>query len=202
MNETRVILASASPRRAALLDQIGVAYRVHAVDIDETRRDAESPTDYVRRVALDKARAGWRQTGQDERQVVLAADTAVVLDDKVLGKPADRSDAHHMLRMLSGRRHTVISAVALVSAAGEDSLVNLSEVTFRDLPDEEIDSYWDTGEAKDKAGAYAIQGAAAVFIENLQGSYSGVMGLPVFETARLLRKSGAWIPCSAKHDAA
>ncbi len=202
MDETRVILASASPRRAALLDQIGVAYRVHAVDVDETRLDAESPMDYVRRVALEKARAGWQQTGQDRKNVVLAADTAVVLGDRVLGKPADRSDAQRMLRMLSGCCHTVISAVALVTDAGEDSLVNLSEVTFRELLDEEIDAYWETGEPSDKAGAYAIQGGAAVFIENLKGSYSGVMGLPVFETARLLLKSGVWFSCTAKHDAA
>ena len=202
MNETRVILASASPRRAALLDQIGVAYRVYPVNIDETRRDAESPADYVRRVALDKARAGWQQTDEDEGYVVLAADTAVVVDDRVLGKPVDRADAQRMLRMLSDRCHTVISAVALVWSAGEDSLVNQSKVTFGVLLDNEIDAYLDTGEPMDKAGAYAIQGRAAVFVENLQGSYSAVMGLPLFETAELLRKSGAGIPCSATHDAA
>ena len=202
MSQTRVILASSSPRRAELLDQIGVSYRVHAVDVDETRGDAESPADYVRRVALDKARAGWQRANQNEGYVVLAADTAVVLDDKVLGKPVDRSDARRMLGMLSGRRHQVISAVALVWAAGEDSLVNLSEVTFRDLLDQEIDAYWETGEPRDKAGGYAIQGQAAVFVEYLQGSYSAVMGLPIFETAQLLRKAGAGIGCSAKHDAA
>jgi septum formation protein len=122
----------------------------------------------------------------------LAADTAVVLGGKVLGKPADRQDAEDMLRQLSGRTHEVLTAIALLTVNGLESRISRSEVTFRSLAAEEIRDYWETGEPADKAGAYAIQGRAAVFIADLRGSYSGVMGLPLFETAELLSKAGVW----------
>jgi septum formation protein len=167
--------------------------------VDEAVRPAEVPAAYVERLAVAKADAGWakadagRTRSLDEADVpVLAADTAVVLDGKVLGKPADRRDAEGMLRQLSGRTHEVLTAIALLTVNGLESRICRSEVTFRSLAEEEIRDYWETGEPADKAGAYAIQGRAAVFIADLRGSYSGVMGLPLFETAELLSKAGVW----------
>ncbi|SDW97109.1 Maf family protein [Thiocapsa roseopersicina] len=183
-------LASRSPRRLALLEQIGVRVALVDAETDETRWPGESPETYVRRVALEKARAGRAAVSEDTLFPVLAADTAVVLGDMTLGKPADRADAARMLSTLSGRSHRVLTAVALI--AGERELTDLSDslVTFRALQESEILSYWDTGEPCDKAGAYAIQGIGALFITDLQGSYSGVMGLPLFETGRLLSAAG------------
>jgi len=175
-----LVLASASPRRSELLNQIGVRFHQWVIEIDETPRERESAEDYVRRVALEKARAVQRELGDDE-VLVLGADTAVVVDETVLGKPADFAHAREMLRRLSGRAHRVFSAVALVSE---------SAVWFRSLSDAEIDAYWQSGEPRDKAGAYAIQGLGAVFVERLEGSYSGVMGLPLYETAQLLNEFG------------
>ena len=185
---TTLVLASASPRRSELLNQIGVRFRQRVIEIDETARQLESAADYVRRVALEKARAVQRELGHDE-VLVLGADTAVVVDEILLGKPADFAHARQMLRRLSGRAHRVLSAVALI---GEREAVRVSEsaVWFRALSDAEIDAYWDTGEPQDKAGAYAIQGLGAVFVERLEGSYSGVMGLPLYETAQLLKDFG------------
>jgi septum formation protein len=194
-----IYLASGSPRRRELLQQIGVAFRVVGTSVDEAVRPAEVPAAYVERLAVAKADAGWakadagRTRSLDEADVpVLAADTAVVLDGKVLGKPADRRDAEGMLRQLSGRTHEVLTAIALLTVNGLESRICRSEVTFRSLAEEEIRDYWETGEPADKAGAYAIQGRAAVFIADLRGSYSGVMGLPLFETAELLSKAGVW----------
>jgi septum formation protein len=185
---TTLVLASASPRRSELLNQIGVRFRQRAVEIDETPRERESAEDYVRRVALEKARAVRGELG-DHEVLVLGADTAVVIEQRLLGKPADLAHARNMLRLLSGRSHRVLSAVALV---GEREVVRVSEsaVWFRSLSDAEIDAYWQTGEPQDKAGGYAIQGLAAVFVERLEGSYSGVMGLPLYETAQLLQEFG------------
>ncbi len=185
---TTLVLASASPRRSELLNQIGVRFRQRVTEVDETARERESANAYVRRVALEKARAVQRELGHDE-VLVLGADTAVVVDDILLGKPADFAHARQMLRLLSGRAHRVLSAVALV---GEREAVRVSESTvwFRSLSDAEIDTYWHTGEPQDKAGAYAIQGLGAVFVERLEGSYSGVMGLPLYETAQLLKDFG------------
>ena len=185
---TTLVLASASPRRRELLNQIGVEFRQQAIEIDETARALESAEDYVRRVALEKARAVQRELGHDE-VLVLGADTAVVVDEILLGKPADFAHARQMLRLLSGRAHRVLSAVALVGQS-EAVCVSESAVWFRALSDAEIDTYWHTGEPQDKAGAYAIQGLGAVFIERLEGSYSGVMGLPLYETAQLLKDFG------------
>jgi septum formation protein len=186
-----IYLASASPRRSALLDQIGVPHRVQPVDVDETARSAESADHYVRRLAVLKAETLWQKLAAAQRQPVLGADTAVVLDDEILGKPRDEQDCMRMLKLLSARTHQVFTAVALRASDGCQSRVNVSEVTFRKLADEEIHRYWRSGEPADKAGAYAVQGRAALFIERIAGSYSGIMGLPLFETGELLAAVGA-----------
>ncbi len=181
-----LLLASQSPRRRELLDQIGVAYRVVAVAVDETRHPREAPAVYVERLARAKAVAGLAAGGGP----ALGADTVVVLDDDVLGKPVDRADGVAMLTRLSGRRHDVLTAVALATADHVACRLSVSHVTFRTLASTEIAAYWATGEPADKAGAYAIQGRAALFVTRLEGSYSGVMGLPLFETGELLRVAG------------
>jgi septum formation protein len=186
-----IYLASASPRRSALLDQIGVAHRVQPVDVDETARSGEGPEQYVRRLAVLKAETLWHKLPALQRQPVLGADTAVVLDDQILGKPRDEDDCARMLTLLSARTHQVFTAVALRASDGCQSRVNVSDVTFRKLADEEIRRYWRSGEPADKAGAYAVQGRAALFIERIAGSYSGIMGLPLFETGELLTAIGA-----------
>ena len=180
-------LASVSPRRRELLSQIGVTYTVAAADIDESVRGGETPRQYVTRLAREKALA-VRRAGQ--LLPVLAADTTVVLDGVIFGKPRDRADAIGMLGQLSGRTHEVLTAVALADAHAVKERLSASSVRFRQLASEECAAYWDTGEPRDKAGGYAIQGLGAVFIESLQGSYSAVMGLPLFETAELLRAAG------------
>lgn len=187
-----VYLASGSPRRAELLQQIGVPFRLLRIDVDESVPPFEAAPDYVVRLAAAKANAGWRaaRSGAGGHAPVLAADTAVVLDGRIIGKPRDRPDATRMLGELSGRTHLVLTAVALCDAAGTHWRLSRSEVTFRVLDRVECAAYWDTGEPCDKAGAYAIQGFAAVFVADLRGSYSGVMGLPIFETAELLGASG------------
>jgi nucleoside triphosphate pyrophosphatase len=185
-----IYLASASPRRSALLDQIGVPHRVQAVDVDETAHGGEDPEQYVRRLAVLKAETLWQKLAAAQRQPVLGADTAVVLDDQILGKPRDETDCVRMLGLLSGRTHQVFTAVAL-RASTCHARVNVSEVTFRKLSDEEIRRYWRSGEPADKAGGYAVQGRAALFIERIAGSYSGIMGLPLFETGELLAEIGA-----------
>lgn len=184
-----ILLASGSPRRGELLAQIGVTFSQFHVDVDETRWTGESADAYVRRVALDKARAGWAARGGGAAPPVLGADTAVVVDNRTMGKPRDRADGIAMLQALSGRNHQVLSAVALVHER-EALRVSSSIVTFRTLGRAECEAYWDSGEPADKAGGYAIQGLAAVFVTRLQGSYSGVMGLPLFETAQLLKEFG------------
>lgn len=180
-------LASASPRRRALLRQIGVAHIARGADLDETPRPAEAPRDYVARVAAEKACAIRRA---DAALPVLGADTAVVLDGVLFGKPRDRAHGLAMLANLSGRVHEVFSAVALADARGVAIALSVSAVRLRTLSAAERCAYWDSGEPHDKAGAYAIQGIGAAFIESLHGSYSGVMGLPLFETAALLRAAG------------
>ncbi len=182
-----LILASQSPRRRELLDQVGVSHRVVRVEVDETRRPSEVPAVYVERLARAKALAGLAAAGAGP---VLGADTAVVLDDAVLGKPADRDAALAMLARLSGCRHEVLTAVALADGDAIACRLSVSHVTFRELAPSEIEAYWATGEPADKAGGYAIQGRAALFVTRLEGSYSGVMGLPLFETGELLREAG------------
>ena len=187
---TFIYLASASPRRRELLRQIGVAYRRLRIEVDETPLVAESPDVYVARLALAKAQAGCAALGGRQRAPVLGADTAVVIDHVILGKPRDRDEGLAMLAQLSGRHHQVFSAVALATPTQNAVKVQESRVRFRELTPAECAAYWDSGEPCDKAGGYGIQGRAAAFIAELQGSYSGVMGLPLFETAELLREFG------------
>lgn len=183
-------LASQSPRRRALLAQLGVEFGLLDVDVPERREPGEPPEDYVSRVAREKAGAGLLEVMAVPGAVVLGADTEVVLDDRVFGKPADAAEAAAMLRELSGRTHRAISAVWLVSGGREAHALSVSEVRFTALDEAGIEGYLACGEWEDRAGAYAIQGRAAGFIEHLSGSYSGVMGLPLFETAELLRSFG------------
>jgi septum formation protein len=194
-----LILASTSPRRRELLAQLGVAFEVVAVDVDESCRAGESPEGYVMRLALEKARAGVT-AARRVAPLVLGADTAVVLDGEILQKPAGRDDALAMLARLSGRTHRVLSGVAL---AGRCEYTRMSDslVTFREIGARERIAYWETGEPADKAGAYAIQGLGAVFVRRLQGSYSGVVGLPLYETAEMLTQCGIEL-CRVRSDPA
>ncbi len=192
-------LASSSPRRRELLAQIGLRIDVVSQSVSEQRLQSESPEQYVQRLALEKARAGLATLSEKRQRPVLGADTAVVMDDIVLGKPADEAAALVMLGQLSGRKHQVLSALAVVGKGnlGQDRGVHkerlcLSQswVSFRIIGEAERVAYWRTGEPTDKAGGYGIQGMGALFIEHLEGSYSGVMGLPLFETGELLRQFG------------
>jgi septum formation protein len=182
-----ICLASASPRRRELLLQLGVPHSTRGADIDESAQPAEAPRDYVVRVACAKAGA---VRAREPSLPVLGADTVVVVDGAMFGKPAGRAQGLRMLAALSGRVHEVLTAVALADARGTATAVSASAVTFRKLTALECRDYWDSGEPHDKAGAYAIQGLAAAFIQLLHGSYSGVMGLPLFETAALLSAAG------------
>jgi septum formation protein len=191
-----LVLASESPRRSALLTQIGMPHRVIPAHIDERRNEGEPIEQCVRRLAAQKAlqvSAMLETAGSlDQRQAVLGADTTVVLDQHMLEKPRDREHGLAMLARLSGREHEVLSAVALAYGGTVRTALSRSLVRLRSLGREECEAYWDSGEPHDKAGGYAIQGRGAVFIESLHGSYSGVMGLPLFETAALL--AGAGLP--------
>jgi septum formation protein len=183
-----VLLASASPRRRELLAQIGVHHEVVRVDVPEVALPGEAPGVFALRLALAKARTGRAAVGADDERPVLGADTVVVNHGEILGKPRDRADFLRMMALLSGHTHEVMTAVARVDGDGsEASRLSVSHVTFRSLSDDEISAYWASGEPADKAGGYAIQGHAAIFIARVDGSYSGVMGLPLFETADLLR---------------
>jgi len=193
---TSLYLASGSPRRRELLTQIGVPFSVISADIDETPLPDESPLAYVERLARAKAAAGRTRLGVTQAAAgtcVLGADTAVVLDGRILGKPLDEADARAMLLALSAREHEVLTAIAVLDAERCESRVVRSLVKFRSISAEEAQAYWSSGEPRDKAGAYAIQGLAAVFVAGLNGSYSAVVGLPVCETAELLGHFG--IPC-------
>jgi len=186
-------LASASPRRRELLAQIGVPFVTLIAAIDETALPGEPAERYVERLAREKALAGLAALSDPADAVVLGADTAVVLDGRILGKPADRAECLATLAALSGREHQVLTAVALASAQRIESRVVASRVRFRPLRAGEAEAYWATGEPCDKAGSYGIQGLAAVFVSQLEGSYSAVVGLPLCETAQLLGEFG--IPC-------
>ena len=175
-------LASSSPRRTEILATLGIAFTAHGVDVDEQREGDETPDTMVLRLASAKAAAGRL----DRSEPVLAADTAVVIDELVFGKPRDKGDALAMLARLSGRRHRVMTGIALHWDGGQETALSITEVSFREIDSDEALAYWQSGEPCDKAGAYAIQGRGGVFVESISGSYSGVMGLPVFETAHLL----------------
>lgn len=183
-------LASRSPRRRQLLEQLGLQFGQLELDVPEHPLPGEPAEDYVSRVAREKAGAGLLQLAGVRGAIVIGADTEVVLDGEVLGKPRDHADAAQMLGRLSGRSHRVISAVWLVDAGREGRALSVSDVRFGPLDEGDVSAYLACGEWQGKAGAYAIQGRAAAFIEHLSGSYSGVMGLPLFETANLLRQFG------------
>lgn len=185
-----LFLASQSPRRQELLRQIGVDFEILDVAVPEVRLPGEPPEDYVRRVAREKAGAGLFAVAGVPGAIVLGADTEVVLDDEVFGKPVDADDAARMLARLAGRAHRVLSAVAVVSAGREWQALSTSIVDVMPLDAAAIAAYVAGGEWRGKAGGYAIQGAAAAFVPRIEGSYSGVMGLPVHETARLLGAAG------------
>jgi septum formation protein len=182
----QLVLASASPRRAALLSQLGLAFTVNAGDIDETRRPGEAVDDMVQRLALTKAEAAAR----GETLPVLGADTVVVVDGMVLGKPADRVEGLWMLTRLSGRAHEVLTAIALVHGRRCEVRLSRSVVTFRPISAAEAEAYWASGEPRDKAGGYGIQGIGGIFAERIEGSYSGIVGLPLAETEALLQAFG------------
>lgn len=187
-----IVLASASPRRRELLAQLGVPHEVLAVEVDEAPLPGEQPAALARRLARAKAVAGRARAGGS--RPVLGSDTVVAVDARIFGKPADRDDALAMLAALSGREHRVLTAVALALPGADGAVVEaLSEtlVRMRPITSAEAAAYWDTGEPAGKAGAYAIQGLGAVFIEHIHGSYSGVMGLPLYETAWLLQSAGS-----------
>lgn len=184
-----LFLASASPRRRELLTQIGVPFTLLSVSIDETPRAGEAADEYVQRLAREKALAGVARL-RHPTACVLGADTTVVLDGRILGKPVDKADALAMLGALSGHEHQVLTAVALANEERYAVRLVASQVRFRPIPHEEAEHYWASGEPQDKAGGYAIQGLGAVFVNHLQGSYSGVVGLPLCETAQLLSDFG------------
>jgi septum formation protein len=185
-----ITLASASARRSALLHQIGVRHRIVPADIDEAEKPGEHPADYVARLAAGKANAVAAAAGGRSAEPVLAADTTVALGDRIFGKPEGKAGCVEMLTALAGRTHEVFTAVALWHEGGLAQALSRSLVTFRAIAPEECRRYWDSGEPAGKAGAYAIQGRGAVFVQRLEGSFSGVMGLPLFETAALLDAAG------------
>ena len=200
-----IYLASRSPRRRELLAQIGVRFEPllfregsrRDADTDESVLPGEMPDDYVLRVTRQKAQAAWERVLMRRgirRMPVLAADTTVALANEIFGKPNDREDAVRMLLALSGTQHRVLTAVALVQEQRLEMALSVSLVTFAQVSEERLRAYVESGETFDKAGAYAIQGRAAAFVERIEGSYTGVMGLPLFETARLLREFGIVVP--------
>lgn len=192
MHVPQLILASASPRRRELLEQIGLHFLVQTADVDETPLPGESPAALVARLAKAKAEAIWNRRGalHAPSLPVLGSDTLGILNGELLVKPRDFTHAQQMLRQMSGQRHEILTAIALTTVMGTQVAISRSVVKFRTISDPEILAYWESGEPQDKAGAYAIQGLGAVFIERLEGSYSGVMGLPLFETAQLLAAAG------------
>lgn len=179
-------LASTSPRRRAILDGLGLEFTLVAVNVDESPREGEVPLETVLRLAIAKAEAAV--VGASD--LVLGADTEVVIDGKVLGKPRDEADALSMLGRLSGRAHKVLTGVALRGPHGTRTALSNTDVYFREISRDEARAYWQSGEPQDKAGAYAVQGLGGAFVERIEGSYSGVVGLPVFETVALLREAG------------
>ena len=189
MTPSKLILASKSPQRQKLLNQIGVEFLIVAPDIDESRHENEVPESMVVRLAKTKA-AFCLNKVLDREAIVLASDTIVVVEDKIFGKPVDQNDALNMLSLLSGETHRVLTAVSVTSCNRSKTICSETFVNLRVINVEEAQAYWETGEPRDKAGAYAIQGFGAAFVESISGSYSGVMGLPLFETVKLLGDFG------------
>ena len=186
MSEPSLILASSSPRRKEILEAMGIAFTIRTTDVDEALCDGESAADMVLRLAAAKAAAIPVIAGQ----IVIGADTAVVLEEEFFGKPVDADDALRMLSRLSGRTHQVMTGLAVATPDGLERALSVTDVRFRNIDPDEARRYWQSGEPQGKAGAYAIQGRGGVFVEAIMGSYTGVVGLPVFETARLLRAAG------------
>lgn len=186
--KTPLILASASPRRVELLQQMQVEFKQQVADIDESHQSAETAEKFVCRLSQQKAQLIWQKNNKDV--AVLGADTIVVVDQHILGKPDGYQDAVKMLNLLSGRTHQVMTAVTLMTEKGSKTKLSTSEVTFMSLDKALIDAYWQTGESIDKAGSYAIQGIAGQFVEKINGSYSAIMGLPLYETRCLLQDAG------------
>ncbi|MEB8432205.1 Maf family protein [Cocleimonas sp. KMM 6892] len=182
---SQIILASASPRRAELLDQVGITYDIQSVDIDESVRPNESAEDLVQRLAIEKSQA---VTNTDKP--VLGSDTLGLINDHILVKPTDLDHSIKMLSDMSGNWHEILSAVAISYNGNTHVKLNRNRVLFREITQDEMIRYWKTGEPQDKAGSYAIQGIAAMFIQRIEGSYSGIMGLPLFETMQLLNDLG------------
>ncbi len=176
MTKPSLILASSSPRRREILDAMGLVFTVQTAAVDETLWQGESASDMVVRLAAAKATA----IAPDAEQVIIGADTAVVLGDEIFGKPADADDALRMLSRLSGQTHQVMTGVAVASAMGLNTILSVTDVRFREISTDEARRYWQSGEPEDKAGAYAIQGRGGMFVEAIMGSYTGVVGLPVF----------------------
>jgi nucleoside triphosphate pyrophosphatase len=197
MSQLALLLASASPRRRDLLQQLGFQFETSSTDIDERWAGTESPLQHAARLAREKARAAAESCPPDGPWIILAADTVVAVDGEVLGKPSGRPDALRMLARLSGAEHSVVTAVAVISAGDLIETSSTTRVWFRDLSEEECIDYWQSGEPADKAGAYAIQGLAAAFVRRIDGSYSGVVGLPLHETAALLARVGLRLPLEA-----
>ena len=185
----KLILASTSPRRKELLQQIGVLFTQQAVHINEDVMPNENAEHYVLRLAQEKAAAGFDQLSEQQQidSVILAADTTVVCDDQILAKPESILHSKEMLGLLSGREHRVMTAISVCSRDKSEQKVVTTRVRFRQLSHNEIDNYWHTGEPQDKAGSYGIQGLAAIFVKSIDGSYSNVVGLPLCETAELLK---------------
>ena len=188
--KTDVYLCSKSPRRQELLTQIGVSFEVLDADVDESLRANESPQQYVSRLAQEKAVAGWEHPSRVLNIPVLGADTIVVSSGQILGKPANKEHALQMLTAQSGKTQQVLTAISLIKGKDVAKSISISKVTFREISASELDAYWRSGESADKAGGWAIQGKAAIFIEKIEGSYSGVMGLPLYETAKCLKSFG------------
>jgi septum formation protein len=194
MSYAQLVLASRSPRRSQLLRQVGVPHEVRAIEFDEARLPGESPREYVQRLAADKALHARRLAAGGDARAIMTADTVVALGDEIFGKPESEADCDRILAALSGRTHEVMTAVVLHHAGSLRRELSVSRVTFRPIDAAQRRAYWRTGEPRDKAGGYAIQGLGAVFVERLEGSYSGVMGLPLYETTNLLEAAGvqAW----------
>lgn len=188
MTAVTLYLASASPRRREILNQLGIPHKVLAQDIDESKIPQESPDEYVCRLAKAKAESALASLSDPAQAACLGSDTTVVCDNEIFEKPMDATDALRILSKLSGRTHQVLTAVALATSNTTEVLLSVSQVTFRELTETEIMAYWSSGEPADKAGAYGIQGLGALFVKAIEGSYSGIMGLPIMETTRLLEK--------------
>jgi septum formation protein len=186
MTKPTLILASSSPRRKEILSDMGLEFAVRIAAVDESPREGEAASDMVVRLATAKALAAGGGPGE----IVVGADTAVVLDTAIFGKPRDKSDALRMLAALSGRTHKVMTGLAVAAGSKLRTALSVTDVQFREIDPDEADRYWHSGEPRDKAGAYAIQGRGGVFVEAIMGSYTGVVGLPAYDTARLLRQAG------------